>query len=95
MSKIEDIIRKDKNLEAFVKGSMGRFDFNLNSVQISIFKEEERVRYYYRLPFDESCSYKDVEAFMKEATPVISKMIEEERNRKLYSDECISGAKLK
>ncbi len=95
MSKIEEFIRENKVFEAFVNGSTGRFDFNLYGVPISIFKEEKGADYYYRLPIDKSFSYENVEAFMKEATPIISKMIEEERNRKLYSDGCISFSKLK
>lgn len=95
MSKVEDMIKKNKSFHDFVKGEKGCMEFNPYGVQISIFKEETGCGYYYKLPYNESCSYENVVTFMKKAIPIISKMIEEERNRKLYSDGCISGAKLK
>ena len=89
MNKIESLIRSNEVFMDFVKGTRSYMEFCIHGVPISIFKEDIGGSFYYKLPYCEYFDYKEVIDFMKQAIPVLSKLIEKEREDRLYGSACI------
>lgn len=80
---IEEMILNDKLFEKFVQSDAGYIEYKVCGIPIFIIKEEQGSRFYYQLPYNEGYDYNKVTEFMQVAIPIISKLIEEERAKKL------------
>ena len=89
MNKIESLIRSNEVFMDFVNGTRSCMEFRIQGVPIYIFKESIGSSFYYKLPYYENFDYKKVIDFMKQAIPVLSKLIEKEKEDRLYGSACI------
>ncbi len=89
MNDLEYYIRSNPDFVDFVKGKTGHMDFLINKVPVCIYREDIGVSFYYRLPYNASFDYGGVVDFMKQAIPVISRIVEDERIKNLYGPDCI------
>lgn len=89
IKEIESMILKSDQLGAFVQGDLGYIKYTVGDIPVIIFKEDIGGSFYYKLPYNKAYDYNKVLEFMKTAIPFISKLIEEERKKKLYGEACI------
>lgn len=80
---VENLINNSKQIQDFLAGTVHTLTCSVAGTHICIFKEDVGVSYYYKLPWNKNIDYTIVSDFMKFAIPIISKMIEEERNKNL------------
>ncbi|MBR5983640.1 MAG: hypothetical protein IK025_07985 [Bacteroidales bacterium] len=80
---IENIIKSSNEIKDFIEGRNSVFNCNVEGIPISIYKENIGTSYYYRLPWNAKFDYNKVSKFMRYAIPIISKMLENERDMRL------------
>ena len=83
------MILNDKQFEIFVQSDAGHIEYTVGGIPVIIFKENSGGSFYYKLPYNKAYDYNKLSEFMKTAIPFISKLIEEERKKKLYGEACV------
>lgn len=81
---IIQLVRSHIKIVDFVKNNSSSIEFNIDGVPIIIFKEEVGTSFYYKIPFKQEYMYDNIVDFMRIAIPELSKLVENERDKKLY-----------
>lgn len=84
-SEIKTMIENNESFQEFINGEKASMSFNISGVPVFIFKEDIGTSYYYKLPWYKGAKYVSVTNFMKQAIPLLSKMLEKKRSDKLIA----------
>lgn len=88
-NEVNKIIKANNRLNDFINGTQGYIELHVCNLPIWVFKEDEDVKMYYKLPYIPNFNYEDVVTFMKYAIPILTEMLKKERENKLMGPDCI------
>lgn len=86
---VKRMIESSENLSDFLENNCGCVDINVYGTSVKIFKAEIGVEYYYRCPYSSRADYAAIGEFMRYAIPILSALVEKEREKRLWGPDCI------
>ena len=88
-NEVKKIIEGANNFNEFINGSIGYIDINVYNLPIRIYRKNVGAEMYYMLPYNKDFNYRGVVIFMKYAIPILTEMIEKERQKNLMGSDCV------
>lgn len=92
---IKTMIENNEGFQGFLNGDKASMSFNIDGVVVFIFKEDVGTSYYYKFPWYEGAKYNSASSFMRQAIPILSKMLEDRRLDNLLAPNNVKRATLR